>query len=101
MTRAERLLVAIAFAFAAAVLGYVFVRAVQAAFFPEPSPVVVVWSERSGFVWRSALAIYIGGMGAFGGYALAARAPEACARWLSRGVLAAAIAIALQGALLP
>ena len=101
MTRAERLLVALGFAFAAAVLGYAAVRAVEATFFPEPSPAVVIWSERSGFVWRSALALYIGGMGAFRGYALAARSPQAGARWLSRSVVVASIAIALQGTLLP
>lgn len=101
MTRAERLSLAIAFAFAATVLGYAVVRVVSAAFFPEPSPAIVVWSERSAFVWRSALALYIGGMGAFGGYALAARSPSAGAQWLSRAVFAAVIAIVLQGTLLP
>jgi hypothetical protein len=101
MTRAERLLIAIGFAFAATVIGYAAVRAVQAAFFPEPSPAIVIWSERSGFVWRAALALYIGGMGAFAGYAVAARSPAAGARWLARIFGAAAIAIALQGTLLP
>jgi hypothetical protein len=101
MSRAERLLVALGYAFAAAVLGYAAVRVVQAAFFPEPSPAVVVWSERSSFVWRAALALYIGGMGAFGGYAAASRWPAASAQWLPRSVAAASFAIALQGTLVP
>lgn len=101
MERAERLLIALGFAFAAAALGYAAVRAVEAALFPEPSPAVIVWSERSGFLWRAALALYIGGMGAFGGYALAARSLETSARWLPRSIALAAAAIALQGALLP
>ncbi|NUQ72902.1 MAG: hypothetical protein HUU21_05035 [Polyangiaceae bacterium] len=101
MTRAERLLVAAGFAFVAAVIGYAAVRALEIAFFPEPSPAVIVWSERSSFVWRAALALYIGGMGAFAGYAAVSAWPLAGARWLSRGILAAALAIGLQGALLP
>jgi hypothetical protein len=101
MSRAERLLLALAAACAAAVIAYAAVRSVEAALFPEPNPAIVIWSERSGFLWRSAIALYIGGMGAFGAYALAARSPSAAARWLVRAVLLAAIAIVAQGALLP
>jgi hypothetical protein len=101
MSRAERLLVALAAFCIAATLGYAAVRALELALFPEPNPAVIIWSERSGFLWRSAIALYIGGMGAFGGYALAARSPALAARWLARAVLLAAAAILAQGALLP
>jgi hypothetical protein len=101
MSRAERLLIALASACAAAAIGYAAVRVAETAFFPEPNPAVVIWSERSGFVWRSAIALYIGGASAFGGYALAARSPEVAARWIARAVLIAAIALLAQGALLP
>lgn len=101
MSHGEKALIAVAAAGASSVIGYALVRAVEVAFFPEVNPAVLVWAEQSGFLWRSAIALYIGGMGAFGGYALAARSPERAARWLARGVLVAAAAILLQGALLP
>lgn len=101
MTRAERLSISLAAFFITAVIGYASVRGVEILFFPEANPAVVVWSERSGFLWRSAIALYIGGLGAFGGYALASAAPELAARWLPRAVLLAAAAILAQGALLP
>jgi hypothetical protein len=99
--KAERLLIAIGAAFAAAALGYALVRVVEVALFPAPNPAIVIWSDRSGFVWRAAIAIYIGGMGAFIGYALAARSIAKGAIWLSRSVLAAAVVLALQAGLLP
>lgn len=101
MLKAERLLIAIGLAFVTAAIGYAAVRAISLALFPEPNPAVIIWSERSAFVWRAAIAAYIGGMGAFGGYALAARSPEAASLWLTRGAVAAAAVIALQAALLP
>ena len=101
MSRAERSLIALAAFAATTALGYAAVRVIELALFPEPNPAVVIWSERSGFLWRSAIALYIGGMGAFGGYALAARSPASAARWLARAVLIAAAAILAQGALLP
>lgn len=101
LSRAERACLALAFLCVAAVIGYAAVRAAELAIFPEANPAVILWSVRSGFFWRCAIALYIGGAGAFGGYALAARSPERAARWLGRGVVIAAVAIALQGALLP
>lgn len=97
----EKVLLAVAAAGVSSAIGYAFVRAAEIAFFPEVNPAILVWAEQSGFFWRCAIALYIGGMGAFGGYALAARSPELAARWLARGVLVAAGAILLQGALLP
>lgn len=99
--RAERLFMAMSFACAATALAYVAFRLAEWAFFPEANPVMVLWSDRSSFAWRGVLSAYVGGMSAFAGYALARRAPEACARWLVRLVIAAASAIAAQGALLP
>jgi hypothetical protein len=101
MSTAERLLAALGGASIAAVLGYAAVRAVEVAFFPEPNPAIVIWSERSGFVWRVVLSLYIAGMGAFGGYALAARSPESTGRWMARGALLAAVALAAQSVALP
>src|SRR5882672_2536759 len=101
MRRAERLLVGAAFGAAFAVIAYAIVRAGERALFTEPNPAALIWSEQSSFVWRGAIAIYLGGAGVFGGAALAARAPRAAARWLFAAIAAAALAIAAQGALLP
>ena len=101
MRETERVLIALSSACAAAVIGYASLRIFEHAFFPEPNPVILIWSERSGFFWRSLLSLYVGGLGAFGGYALAARAPHAVGRWLTIAIGAAAITIVLQGALLP
>lgn len=101
MRRPERFLIAFGCACAAAVIGYALIRVAERSLFPEPNPAVVIWSERSGYVWRIALSLYIGGMGGFGGYALALRSLETAARWLARGALLAALLIAAQGALAP
>jgi hypothetical protein len=99
--RVERALLAIAFGAALAALAYAALRLAEISLFPEPDPAIVIWSERSRFAWRSLIAAYVGGMGAFGGYALAARSPRAAASWLSPAVLLAAALLSLQGALFP
>jgi hypothetical protein len=101
MQRPERLLVALAGAGATAVIAYAAVRVLERVFLPEPNPVTLIWSERSGFLWRSLIALYCGGMSGFGGYALASSAPRASARWLRIAIGGAAVAIMLQAAIAP
>lgn len=101
MRRGERLLAAIAAGCAVAVLAYAAQRVLERVAFPEPNPAMLIWSERSSFVWRSAIALYAGGMGALGGYALAGRSPRASGRSLAAALALAALALAAQGALAP
>ncbi len=101
MKRAEHRLVALAAGAAAAVLVYAVVRAVERGFFTEPNPTILIWSERSPFRWRAATALYLGGAAAFGGHALAARAPDAAARCLTAATLLAAAAILAVAVLSP
>lgn len=101
MRRRERLLVALALASAVAVIAYAAVRVIEQVFFPEPNPATLIWSERSGFLWRALVALYSGGMGGFGGYALASIAPRASARWLGLAMGGAAIALTLQAVIAP
>jgi len=101
MRKGERLLIALASACAVAVAAYAALRICERALFPEPNPAIVIWSDRSNFVWRSLLALYMGGAGAFAGYALSARSPRAGARGLSLLIVIAATAITLQGTLVP
>jgi hypothetical protein len=101
MRRRERLLVALAGASAVAVIAYALVRSAERAFFPEPNPALVIGPLRSGFVFRSLLALYSGGMGGFGAYALASSAPHASARWLGITIGGAAIAALAQAVIAP
>ncbi len=101
MTARRRLLVALAFGFAGSAFAYVALRLVEAVWFPEADPAIVIWSDRSRFAWRALIAAYVGGAAVFGGHALASRSIEAAAVWLERASIAAALALALQGALVP
>lgn len=101
MRRRERILLALSGAGAVAVIAYALLRVIERAFFPEPNPAALIWSERSGFAWRSLLALYVGGLGGLGGYALASFAPRASARWLGIAIFCAAIAIVLQAVIAP
>jgi hypothetical protein len=93
--------VAIAFGCVLAALAYAALRVVEAYRFPQADPAIVIWSERSSFAWRALIAAYVGGMGVFGGWALAARSARAAASLLPTAVLVAAFLFALQGALWP
>jgi hypothetical protein len=99
--RGDRALVSVGIGAAVTVIAYAALRGVERAFFPEPSPVVVIWSDRSPLVWRAAIACYLGGAAIFGGYALAGRAPRAAGRWLVATTALAAIAIVIQAAIAP
>jgi hypothetical protein len=93
--------VALAFGSVLAVLAYAALRVLEITLFPEPDPAIVIWSDRSRFVWRALIAAYLGGMGVFGGYALGGRSARAAASLLPTVVLGAAVLLALQGALWP
>ena len=99
--RAERLLLGIACGGPAAVIAYALMRGAERAFFLEPNPAMLIWSEQSPFVWRALIAIHAGAMAAFGGYALAARSPQAAARWISTTVALATLALTAQAVLAP
>lgn len=101
LRRGERVLLAIAFGAAVAVIAYALVRGVERAFFPEPNPALLIWSDRSPLVWRSVGALYLGGAAVFGGWALASRNARAAARWLTLSVAIATGAIVLQAVLAP
>jgi hypothetical protein len=91
----------LAFGAAAAALTYAVVRGAERAFFPEPNPVVLIWSDRSPFVWRAIIALYVGGAAVFGGFAWARRDPIGTARALPVALALAIAALAAQVWALP
>lgn len=96
--RVVRLGLAAVAACTAAATIYAAIRVGQAMLGTEVDPALVIYSEHAGFYWRAWTAAYAGGMVGV----LAWRAePERVARILSRAVVAAALAIALQGLLVP
>jgi hypothetical protein len=99
--RADRLLAAVAVGAAAAAFFCALVRIFEQAVFIEPNPATLIWSDRNPFFWRAAIALYVGGLASFGGYALAARSPRAAARGVLVVFAAAVIVVTLQGALSP
>jgi hypothetical protein len=86
---------------AVTVVAYAFLRVIERLLFAEPNPAMLLWADPSPFVWRSVTALYLGGAGAFGGYALASRSARAAGRGLLAAVTAAVAAILVQGALFP
>jgi hypothetical protein len=80
---------------------YCTLRLLQAVVMPEPDPALVMWSEHSGFFWRSWTSAYAGGMIALVTWLFAGRAPERTARFVARTVFPIAAALALQAALVP
>ena len=95
----ERILIAVVSGGAAAILAYAILRGVERAFFTEPNPALLIWSDRSAFLWRVQESLYAGGLGAFGGYALAARRPRV--RWLGAAIATAVSALLLQALIAP
>jgi hypothetical protein len=96
-----RLLAALAAACVVAAGAYPAIRLLEALLFPQANPVTIVWASTSTFAWRVILAAHAGALGAFGGYALAARSPATCARWLARAVPLAVALLAAQTVLRP
>lgn len=96
---AEQILLALASGFAVAILAYAALRGIERAFFPEPNPALLIWSDRSAFLWRAQESLYAGGLGAFGGYALAGHRPRA--RWLTALIATAVSALVLAALIAP
>lgn len=101
MSRAERLFIALAAACASAPIGYAALRCAEYFLYPKENPAVIVWSERSGYVWRIALALYLSGALLFGSYALVLRSPDKAARLLYRFIAFAFVLGVLQSVALP
>lgn len=96
MKRSHRFLLALSFGMTLAVISYVAVRMIDAALFPEPNPAIVIWSDRSRFIWRALIAAYLGGAGVFGGFGLASRTPDKAIDWLERSIIGSGIALIVQ-----
>jgi hypothetical protein len=99
--RREALFVAGAGSAAAAIVAYAAMRVVERAYFHEPNPAILIWSDKSALFWRAGIAIYMGGLAAFGGFALAARSPRSAARWLPAAMVIAVAAIVAQAMVAP
>ena len=95
----ERILIAVVSGGAAAILAYAILRGVERVFFAEPNPALLIWSDRSAFLWRVQESLYAGGLGAFGGYALAAHRIRV--RWLGAALVTAVSALVLQALIAP
>jgi hypothetical protein len=93
--------VALALAASASVLVYALVRTFERLALLEPNPAALVWSERSAIFWRMVIALYAGGAAAFGGVALARRAPEKATRLVLVTLVAALFVATVQGAVWP
>lgn len=96
-----RAALALAAGCATVALLYAGVRAFQLAFFDEPNPAMIIWSARAALFWRLLIGLYAAVPVAIGAWAAARTRPEATARWVVRGVLAAGVAILAQGLALP
>jgi hypothetical protein len=91
----------VAWGAAIAVVAYAGIRVLERALFLEPNPAMLLWADRSPFVWRAIIALYIGGAGVFGGFVAARRASASAARGLFLLVATATAAVVVQGALWP
>lgn len=93
---AARVLTAAVFGLAITAIAYAAVRLFDVVLFPEPNPAVVIWTDRSRFIWRVLIASYLGGAGVFAGYGLAARTPENIFVWMEKLILSAGACLLLQ-----
>lgn len=98
-----RLCLALAWSCVSSVTLYAIVRAVQARLFPEANPATVIWSAHAGYFWRIWIVTYTSGaIGFVTFWWSGTRAgSDRLARTLEKGVVVAAVAIALQGLFLP
>jgi hypothetical protein len=85
----------------AAALIYALIRMVQALLFPEPNPALVIWSEHSGFFWRSLTSAYAGGMAGFIAWIASGRDAARVVRVLSVSLVPAGIALLVQALVAP
>ena len=94
-----RILIAVVSGAAAAILAYAILRGAERVFFAEPNPALLIWSDRSAFLWHVQESLYAGGLGAFGGYALAAHRIRV--DWLGAAIVTAVSALVLQTLIAP
>jgi hypothetical protein len=97
--KTERILIAAATGAAAAIVAYAILRGVERAFYMEPNPALLIWSDRSAFLWRAQVSLYAGGLGAFGGYALSGFKTRV--NWLGVMIATATIALVLEAVIAP
>ena len=95
----ERLFLAVATGLCAAIVAYAILRGVERAFYTEPNPALLIWSDRSVFLWRAQESLYAGGLGAFGGYALSGFKTRV--RWLGVLIVTAASALVIEALIAP
>ena len=94
-------MLAVALGSAVSVLAYALVRIAEIAMFPVENPLAMVASSAARLVWRVTIAVYLGGMAAIGGFALATRSLVACARLTKHAVLAASLALSMVALVWP
>ncbi len=80
---------------------YAFVRGVQLVLFPEANPATIIWSAHAGYFWRIWIVLYASGAVGFLVFRFSREHSEQLAKWLKTGVIVAAVAIFVQGILLP
>jgi hypothetical protein len=96
-----RLALAVSWSLVAATFLYALVRGVQLVLFPEANPATVIWSAHAGYFWRMWIVIYASGTVGFLVWRFAREHSEDLAKHLKNGVIGAAVAILIQGMLLP
>ena len=101
ITSRLRIGLAVSWSLVSATFLYALVRGVQLILFPEANPATIIWSAHAGYFWRIWIVIYASGTVGFLVYRFSREHSEKLAKWLKTGVIVAAIAIAIQGILLP
>jgi hypothetical protein len=101
VTTKLRLALAGSWFFVSSTFLYALVRAIQKKLFPEANPATVIWSAHAGYFWRIWIVLYASGVVAFSVFQFSREHSEELAKWLKTGVIVAAVAIAIQGILLP
>jgi hypothetical protein len=98
---AGRLLIAAVFGLSIAAIAYAAVRVLDVVLYPEPNPVVVIWTDRSRFIWRMLIAAYLGGASVFGGYSLSSRTTENMFSWMEKLIVLAGACLLMQAVFAP
>jgi len=96
-----KMTIALVIGLAVMVFAYSAIRVADVFLFPEPNPAVIVWTDRSRFVWRTLIAAYLGGASVFGGYSLANRSPNCSRVWLERAIFMASMGLLGQAIFAP
>lgn len=85
----------------AVAIAYAFARVVQAWVYPAPDPRTVINVARIAFYWRMLLSTWVGALATIAASGAFARAPARAERLLPTLVVVTALAIGLQGVLVP